>query len=177
MRAMLKKWIMPVIFYVILMIEILSSCTFPTEPFPAISPTPKVLSGKIADKISGSLQLEYALSKNILQADVSFLFENSALSFTKPVYAINCRYYLPLADFVTALEGTIEMTQNEITIKTESTERLIDLGNNCYKAGDTTNRLYGYIYRIDDAVFVSLIDIVRMFDLKRHSLSTGAAGI
>ncbi len=166
MRAILKKWIMLKFFYVILMIAILSSCNFQTELFPAISPTPKVLSGEIADKISGSLQPENALYENTLQADASFLFENFALSFTKPVYVINCRYYLPLAEFVTALEGTIEMTQNEITIKTESAERLIDLENNCYKAGDTTNRLYGYIYRIDDTVFVSLIDIVRMFDLK-----------
>ncbi len=99
-----------------------------------------------------------------VQANAAFVFESTPIVFSNPVYIINCRYYLPLADMLGALGGNLEHMADRNILRLSLHQKEVEINGNSFSSGQDIRRLFCGLNNINDVVYISLIDMVRMFD-------------
>lgn len=144
---------------------------------PAAAPSPSAVSPEPspASSVSDPLQIDsnynsvppsgiLSTDNRQVQANAAFIFENNPILFSNPVYIINCRYYLPLTDMLGALGGNLAHMADGNILRVSLHQKEVEISGNSFSSGQDTLRLFCGINSINDVIYISLIDMVRMFD-------------
>lgn len=100
------------------------------------------------------------------QDTIALFFENKRLNLSHPIYYETNRYYLPLSEIVTQLGGKTILKADTVTIILGKRKRVIDLTKNTYLLKDQAVNLKKKVILMDNAVYISLFDFTKLFDLK-----------
>lgn len=97
---------------------------------------------------------------------ISIYFEGKDLKLSLPVYTKQNRYFLPLSEIVTKLNGEISLKSNTANIKAFDTSVILNGDDQTFTAKEKVYKLLRKPVISEGVVYASLFDIVKMFDLK-----------
>ena len=100
----------------------------------------------------------------LVQTNATFVFENTPIELSNPVYIVNCRYYLPIAEMIGEMGGSFEYFPEKKTFRLSLHQKDIEISGNSFTSGQSTHRLFCGVNSINNVEYISLIDVVRMFD-------------
>ena len=99
---------------------------------------------------------------------VRLKFEGKPLNLSLPIYLDNNRYFLPLTEVITNLNGKSEINDKTVTLKLDNLVKTIDITSNThffYLHGKQINLKKNLLFS-DKIVYISLVDFCRILDLK-----------
>lgn len=116
------------------------------------------------------LSQENALKSNqinqIIKDPINIKFEGEILSLTQPIYIDTNRYFLPLNEVVSKLNGNCSIEGNLILIEVANLKRKIDIDNNSFNLDGSQIILRKNIIIHDGYIYISMIDFCRLLNLK-----------
>ncbi|NMC56839.1 MAG: DUF2334 domain-containing protein [Eubacteriaceae bacterium] len=114
----------------------------------------------VNEEISQSPEIQWG------QDNIALFFENKRLNLSHHIYYDTNRYYLPVSEIVTELGGKIILENSAVTIILGNKKQFIDLTNNTYTLNNQIFNLKKKVILIDNAVYISLFDFTKLFNLK-----------
>lgn len=103
---------------------------------------------------------------NLDKAEISLSFEGRKLNLTHPVFVDYNRYYLPLTEFVTALNGKISMQDGKAYIEDSDNKIEIGANENYFTVNSKKENLKKNTFTSQNTLYVTLFDLTKMFKLK-----------
>ncbi len=100
------------------------------------------------------------------QDNIALFFENKRMDLSHPIYYDTNRYYLPASEIVTQLGGKTILKDDSVTLILGKRKRVIDLTKNTYLLNNQIVNLKKKVILMDNAVYISLLDFTKLFDLK-----------
>ncbi|MBN1629519.1 MAG: S-layer homology domain-containing protein [Thermoleophilia bacterium] len=97
---------------------------------------------------------------------VVFTFEGDVLDFNSPIHVAANRYYLPLADFVKQMGGTLTYDGPTVTIAAHKRTISLDICSRAYTVAGTTSHLRQSALVFEGLLYLSLLDLQKMLDLQ-----------
>lgn len=96
---------------------------------------------------------------------VKIKFEGRALNLTLPIYIDTNRYFLPLTEIITELDGKSTITGKTISVEVNNLKKTLE-STNFFDINGNQIKLKENLIISDDYVYLSMIDFCRIFNLK-----------
>lgn len=117
--------------------------------------------------VSKSAEAKTATDANDLNiSDVHLNFEGKELNLALPIYYQNNRYYLPLTELVSKLNGKSEIMESTLLIEMDGVSIVLDANNKLFIKDGSAHKLKKRPVMMENDIYVSMFDFSRMFDLK-----------
>lgn len=105
---------------------------------------------------------EPALSKD----NIKLKFENKELDLTLPIFYETNRYYLPITEIISKINGKQILNDNSLTLELGNITQTIDLKENTYRNNDQLYHLKKKSLISGGVVYLSMFDFNKLFNLK-----------
>ncbi|NLI92144.1 MAG: DUF2334 domain-containing protein [Peptococcaceae bacterium] len=120
------------------------------------------------DNGSGQIKLSQTLESSQMEKvnDIQFTFEGTTLKIDAPIYLYANRFFIPLENVMSQLQGSYNKNGNSITIILGKSNVNLDILKNSYSSGNQVFLLKKNAFYSDGMTYVSLFDFSRILDLK-----------